>query len=49
MVISAQFRFILVDRGLDFLKWQRPPTRDLPLPQGRRLLATGEVVVDDEP
>ncbi|KAJ2893730.1 hypothetical protein MKZ38_008300 [Zalerion maritima] len=45
---AAQNRFELVNLGLDFLKWQRPPTRDLPLPKGRRLLATGEVVADDD-
>ena len=41
-------RSTLVQSGKDFLKWERPPTRALPLPDGQRLLATGEVVHDDE-
>jgi len=45
---ACQLRFLLVKEGRDFLKWQRPPTRDLPLPEGRRLLATGEIVSDDD-
>ena len=34
--------------GKDFLTWERPPTSALPLPSSQRLLATGEIVQDDE-
>ncbi|KAK1762548.1 hypothetical protein QBC33DRAFT_614276 [Phialemonium atrogriseum] len=44
----AAFRVTLMRLGKDFLKWQRPPTRDTPPPKGWRLLATGEVVRDNE-
>lgn len=37
---------VMVTLGKGFLKWQRPPTSSMPLAQGRRLLATGEVVQD---
>jgi hypothetical protein len=39
-----QLRQDMIRRGASFLKWQRPPTSQLPLPKGQRLLATGEVV-----
>ena len=45
---SADFRCILIQYNKDFLKWQRPPTRHLSLPNGRRLLSTGEAVLDTE-
>lgn len=44
----AAYRVALIRLGKDFLKWQRPPTRDTPPPKGWRLLATGEVVRDNE-
>ncbi|KUI71357.1 Shaggy-related protein kinase theta [Cytospora mali] len=43
----AQMRQEMVMRGADFLRWQRPGSKELPLPSGRRLLATGEVVEDE--
>jgi hypothetical protein len=36
----------MIRRGENFLKWQRPASRQLPLPQGKRLLATGEIIDD---
>jgi hypothetical protein len=42
-----QFRGDLIKRGAGFPKWQRPGTCQLPLPQGKRLLATGEIADDD--
>ncbi len=39
---------VMVLLGRDYLKWQRPPSSSLPLPQGQRLLATGEVVRDED-
>lgn len=44
----AELRCTLIQLGEDFLKWQRLPTRDLPLPPGKRLLATGDVSNDDD-
>ncbi|KAK3936553.1 hypothetical protein QBC46DRAFT_418712 [Diplogelasinospora grovesii] len=41
---SSRLRQVLVPRGEPFLRWERPPSRHLPLHQGQRLLATGEVV-----
>jgi len=41
-------RSTLTRLGKDFLRWERPPTQALPLPDGQRLLETGEVVRDDE-
>jgi hypothetical protein len=41
-------RQALVSWGEKFLRWQRPGSHQLPLPAGKRLLATGEVVDDDE-
>ncbi|KAJ0117578.1 Shaggy-related protein kinase theta [Diaporthe amygdali] len=41
---TARMRQEMIMEGADFLKWQRPSSRDLPLPHGRRLLATGQVV-----
>ncbi|KAF8846420.1 hypothetical protein BDZ45DRAFT_756235 [Acephala macrosclerotiorum] len=43
----SQRRQEMIKRGADFLKWQRPASSELPLPRGKRLLATGEVVHDD--
>jgi hypothetical protein len=34
----------MVHLGKDFLRWERPATASLPLAEGQRLLATGEVV-----
>lgn len=48
MRVRSRLRQTLVGAGIEFLKWQRPPSRGLPLPEGKRLLATGEVV-DEEP
>ena len=42
----GQFRGTLTQMGKDFLRWERPPTRSLPPPEGQRLLATGETVQD---
>ncbi|KAK4150628.1 kinase-like domain-containing protein [Chaetomidium leptoderma] len=42
----GRMRSTLTTLGMDFLSWVRPPTRSLPLPEGQRLLATGEVVQD---
>lgn len=44
---AAHMRQVMIMRGGDFLTWQRPGSRELPLPQGQRLLATGDVVEDD--
>ncbi|KAK3309478.1 uncharacterized protein B0T15DRAFT_481170 [Chaetomium strumarium] len=41
-------RQMLVRKGENFLRWQRPSSHQLPLPAGKRLLATGEVVDDDD-
>ncbi|KAK0716517.1 hypothetical protein B0T21DRAFT_296186 [Apiosordaria backusii] len=41
---ASQMRSEMIRRGEPFIKWQRPPTAHLPLPEGQRLLATGEVV-----
>ncbi|KAH6853577.1 hypothetical protein B0I37DRAFT_10146 [Chaetomium sp. MPI-CAGE-AT-0009] len=46
MVRPGEMRQGMIKRGEPFIKWQRPPTRHLPLPDGKRLLATGEVVDD---
>ncbi len=43
--IRSRLRSCLVRTGERFLEWQRPPSRR-PLPKGKRLLATGEVVDD---
>jgi len=47
--LRGQLRCTLTQMGKDFLRWERPPTRSLPLPEGQRLLATGEVVQDVTP
>ncbi|KAH6619466.1 kinase-like domain-containing protein [Chaetomium sp. MPI-SDFR-AT-0129] len=39
-----RMRQMLIKRGEPFIKWVRPPSTDLPLPEGQRLLATGEIV-----
>ncbi|KAL1871927.1 hypothetical protein Daus18300_004563 [Diaporthe australafricana] len=41
---ASQMRQSMVQRGARFVAWQRPPSCALPLPGGKRLLATGEVV-----
>ena len=43
---KGRMREVMVALEKDFLEWQRPPTSSMPLPQGQRLLATGEVVRD---
>ena len=40
-------RGVMVELEKDFLRWQRPPACALPLPEGQRLLATGQVVDED--
>jgi hypothetical protein len=40
-------RVLMDTSGRKYLTWERPPTTSLPLPRGKRLLATGEVVADD--
>lgn len=45
---EGRMREVMVLLGKDFLKWQRPPTSSMPLPQGQRLLATGQVVQDED-
>ncbi|KAI7782588.1 hypothetical protein LA080_013076 [Diaporthe eres] len=42
--VRAQLRRELVRHGIKFLSWQRPPSCALPLPEGKKLLATGKVV-----
>jgi hypothetical protein len=44
----GRLRCVLVELGREYLTWERPPTKALPLPDGQRLLATGEVVEDRE-
>lgn len=44
---KGRMREVMVMLGKDFLEWQRPPTSSMPLPQGQRLRATGEVVQDE--
>ncbi|TAQ84959.1 hypothetical protein B7494_g6710 [Chlorociboria aeruginascens] len=41
---KSQMRQEMVMRGEKFLKWQRPPSCNFPLPEGQELLATGQVV-----
>lgn len=41
---SSQMRQEMVRRGADFLRWQRPPSCELPPPEGSYLLATGQIV-----
>ncbi|KAG8157460.1 hypothetical protein KVR01_012844 [Diaporthe batatas] len=45
--VRAQIRRELVRNDMKFLTWQRPPSCELPLPEGKKLLATGEVVEMD--
>lgn len=40
----GRMRSTMVQLGKDFLRWERPATASLPLAEGKRLLATGEVV-----
>jgi hypothetical protein len=40
----GRMRATVVNFGMDFLNWQLPPTRALPLPNDQRLLATGDIV-----
>lgn len=40
-------RAVLSMYGREDVKWERPPTTSLPLPKGKRLLATGEIVTED--
>ncbi|KAH8753861.1 hypothetical protein F5883DRAFT_574341 [Diaporthe sp. PMI_573] len=42
--VPAQLRRELVQHGTKFLSWPRPPSCALPLPEGKKLLATGKVV-----
>ncbi len=41
-------RGMMREFATDYLRWERLPTRALPLPNGQRLLATGDIVHDDE-
>lgn len=45
---KGRMREVMIKLGKDYLKWDRPPTRALPLPKGKRLLATGQVVEDGD-
>ena len=45
---KGRMREVMIALEKDFLGWQRPPTSSMPLPQGQRLLATGEVVRDGD-
>jgi hypothetical protein len=45
---KGRMREVMIALGKDFLRWQRPPTSSLPLPQGQSLLANGEVVWDED-
>ncbi|KAI5460678.1 kinase-like domain-containing protein [Mariannaea sp. PMI_226] len=42
--IDYQFRQEMLRIGADFLKWQRPASCELPLPEGQLLLASGQVI-----
>lgn len=45
---AARMRQVLIlQGGGEYLNWQRPGSKKLPLPKGQRLLATGEVVDDN--
>lgn len=46
--VPSRLRQELVDLGEKFLEWQRPGSYELPLPAGKRLLATGEVVDNED-
>lgn len=47
--MAARMRQVLVlQGGGEYLNWQRPGSKMLPLPKGQRLLATGEVVDDSD-
>ena len=41
------YRSALLHEGISFLQWARPPTAALPLPQGKHLLATGEIACEE--
>lgn len=43
----GRMRCTMVQLRKEFPRWERPPTKKLPLPSGQRLLATGEAVNDD--
>lgn len=40
-------RASFVAKKKDYIRWERPATRSMPLPAGQHLLATGEIVEDD--
>jgi hypothetical protein len=44
----GRLRCVLMELGREYLTWERPPTKAMPLPAGQRLLATGEVVEDSD-
>ncbi len=44
----GRMREVMLLLEKDFLRWERPPTSALPLPEGQRLLATGQVVWDKD-
>jgi hypothetical protein len=48
--VPGQFRRKMIEQGRDVVKWERPgAAKTMPPPKGQRLLATGELVHDDEP
>lgn len=46
--LAAQLRQSMVRRGAQIPAWQRPPNCALPLSEGKKLLATGEVVEESQ-
>ncbi|KAM7208363.1 Protein kinase-like domain containing protein [Naviculisporaceae sp. PSN 640] len=45
--LLGALRGTLVHKKQDYVRWERPATSVMPLPDGQRLLATGEMVVDN--
>lgn len=43
---ASQMRSQMIKRGEPFIRWQRSATAQLPLREGQRLLATGEIVTE---
>lgn len=45
--VLGRLRPRLIRDGKEYLRWERPATKAMPLPAGQYLLATGEIVEDD--
>lgn len=43
---ASQMPSEMIKRGEPFIRWQHSATAQLPLPEGQRLLATGEIVTE---